>query len=428
MTNAVVINDKRELSSGTQMSLGLFAILGGINFFFPGWEAIYTFAIVIVSSAFYFIYYIFASGEFKNILAGIFISALIMALAVIPVLGWIILILFVLYNISKALDGIKNLFPEACFSLLFYGLLASKQALELEFIGSIIAFIVYIIAAYNYHVRIAQFELDTRATFYRASIMFLSVPLIAVLIVSIVSALRNIFAMTTHTRNVTIQTPQQVSGYTNSYGTEVASYTRNISSTVTEHVTQITVGSGALSSSMVRSLSESLDKQEIDPINLPLKTISPPKLALIESNTTMSDSLAHEDFLKAHIPETNKEHSFYRFDELNEKKINNFIQAIKKFEDFPKISKDDVIAYFDETLFGKGDNGVVITKQFLIAHPGLSYPSFYISLQEIHNLTVSSKLNTTIKFTDSDQNEYELVLTQSNDGAKKLINTIELIN
>jgi hypothetical protein len=44
-------------------------------------------------------------------------SVLIMALAVIPVIGWIAVVSFVIYNISKAVDGLKSLISDVLTSV-----------------------------------------------------------------------------------------------------------------------------------------------------------------------------------------------------------------------------------------------------------------------------------------------------------------------
>lgn len=424
MSNAVIINNNKAFPLGILISLGIFLLLGGVNFFYYKWDIIYSFLSIIISSFLYFIYYLIDSGEFKNILASIFFSALIMALTVIPIIGVIILILFVIYNISKALEGIKNLFPEACFSLVFYALLASKQMLKLDFSQSIISFLIYVIAAIIYHVRLSKLNLNTKTIYFRISIMFISIPLISILVISIISSLRNIFSANNYTRSSIIKTPQQVSGYTNSYGTDVASYTRNISSTVTENITQITAGSGALTSSMIKSISEGLNSKNHDLNNdyTLQKSVSFTELKTIENTSKR----INEKLLKLGIPETNDNEKFYRFDNLNNKKINNFIKDIRKIDNLPMISKSDVLAYFDETIFGKGDKGVIITKDIFIANIGLGYPTFFVYLQDIYNLTEKSRLNTKINF-NCNNKEYELVITQSNKGAKKVFDTINYL-
>lgn len=134
-----------------------------------------------------------------------------------------------------------------------------------------------------------------------------------------------------------------------------------------------------------------------------------------------------EDFLKNNIPPTDKNLSFYRFDELDNKKINNFIAITKKIANCPMFTTQDVIVYYDETLFGKGDQGIVITAHFLIVYVNLCDAKFYIPLNEIYNLTISGRLNKKIKFWDADNQEYEIELTQSNEGAKNIFNTIHLL-
>lgn len=424
MSEALYTSDERGSSSSSHGPLGLLAILGGINFFYADWNVLYTYSVLIIFSFFYFIYYIFASGEYQKILGNMLFAVLVMCLAIIPIIGWIILILFILYNISKAIDGIKNLFPEACYSLAIYFLLGSKELLDLSIIGSIVAFIIYLSITATYFSRLSKFDLDTRGVLFRVSIMFLSIPLLIMLVISIMSALRNMFSFRVASQQISIKTPQHVSGYTRVSGVEVAGYTRQISTNVTQNVVTASAGSGAVTSTMTRAIAESLNEQDnFDHIQMPIKTIS-------GSNSSSVGSVGKnfsEDFLKNNIPPTDKNLSFYRFDELDYKKINNFIAITKKIGNCPMFTTQDVIAYYDETLFGKGDQGVVITTNFLIAYVNLCDAKFFIPLNEIYNLTIIGRLNKKIKFWDANNQEHVIELTQSNEGANNIFNIINLI-
>lgn len=424
MSDVLYTRGERTWSSSSQGCLGLFAILGGLNFFYVDWYVLFTYSVLIIFSFFYFVYYIFSSGEYQKILGSMLLAVIVMGLALIPIIGWIILILFILYNITKAIDGIKNLFPEACYSLVFYFLLGSKELFDLNLGGSIVAFVLYLTITIIYFNRLSKFGLDTKTTMFRISIMLLSIPLLIMLVISIMSALRNIFSVSVSSRNVTIKTPQYVSGYTRSSGVDVSEYTRYVSTNVTQNVMNLSAGSGAVSSAMVKSFSESLNKQdELDSEGKAIKTIS----GNYSLTGVWDGNPFSEDFLKNRIPPTNKNHSFYRFDQLDNKKINNFIAIVKTIDSCPKILMQEVIAYYDETLFGKGDNGIVVTANFLIVYISLSDAKFCIPLKEINNLTIGGMLNKKIKFSDVHDREYEIELTQSNEGAKKIFNVIGLL-
>jgi hypothetical protein len=424
VSETVYTSNEEALPSSSHAPLGLLAILGGINFFYTDWTVLYTYSVLIIFSFFYFIYYIFSSGEYQKILANMLLAVLVMCLAIIPIIGWIILILFILYNISKAIDGIKNLFPEACYSLAIYFLLGSKELLDLNIIGSIVAFILYLSITTTYFNRLSKSGLDTRGVLFRVSIMLLSIPLLIMLVISIMSALRNIFSFKVTPQQVSIKTPQQVSGYTRVSGVEVAGYTRQITTNVTQNVVTASAGSGAITSTMTRAITESLSEQDnFDDVQTPIKTVSG-RDSEIGGWGRKSFS---EDFLKNNIPPTDKNLSFYRFDELDNKKINNFIAITKKIANCPMFTIQDVIVYYDETVFGKGDQGIVITAHFLIVYVNLCDAKFYFPLNEIYNLTISGRLNKKIKFWDADNQEYEIELTQSNEGAKNIFNTIHLL-
>lgn len=75
--------------------------------------------LVIFSSFCFFIHYLYSEGHFSEILSGIVIGIIITAVAmIIPIVGPIILVLWIIYNIAKAVGSIKGLVPDAIISIL----------------------------------------------------------------------------------------------------------------------------------------------------------------------------------------------------------------------------------------------------------------------------------------------------------------------
>ncbi|WP_243846780.1 hypothetical protein [Morganella morganii] len=126
--------------------------------------------------------------------------------------------------------------------------------------------------------------------------------------------------------------------------------------------------------------------------------------------------------------ETNKDHHFYRYDGLNDKKIGNFIQAVAGAGTLPPLKKEDVLVYFDETLMGKGDRGVVLTDEAIYCLPGMfeDEEKFFTRFSNIGKVTFSGALNKQITLWLKEGKKQKITLTQSNAGAKKVFEMIKL--
>ncbi len=373
-------------------------------FFVP--ESIFLVILGLISFAvIYFIYYLASEGHLADIIGGVVLSIILIGIAAaIPVIGWICLVVWIIYNIAKALESIRTLMPEALLSLVLYASLIIPVVSQLSNYGgsnvalTICCGIVYFFAVVACCARINDRSDTSKNSLFLFSVMLLSVPMIILLIASMVASLRSAFRMSLAKTN--IKMPQNVSGYTTRSGTTVASYERMITKTVTNAV--ITPGMGAIGASLTGSLGETT--------TLPKKH-EPQRL------------IAPKD-----IYATRKDHHFYRYDDLNDKKISNFIQAVMAVKTLPLLCKEDVLFYFDETLMGKGDRGVVVTDETIYCLPGTfeDGKQFCIRFVDIENVAFKGTLNKEIVLHLNDGALRKAVLTQSNAGAKKVYEVIQL--
>ncbi len=110
---------------------------------------------------------------------------------------------------------------------------------------------------------------------------------------------------------------------------------------------------------------------------------------------------------------------FYVAPDLPDKKINNFSSKAKS-----SIEIDKVIFYFDETVFGKGDDGVVVTDQHLHARIPLESEEC-IPLNQIESVRPGGLLGMKICLSLTDGRDVSIKLTQSKSGSKLLRQAIE---
>ena len=90
----------------------------------------------------------------------------------------------------------------------------------------------------------------------------------------------------------------------------------------------------------------------------------------------------------------------------------------------PLFNKNDIRYYFDETVFGKGDHGVVLTEDGVYCVLSKLYDSFYLPYDDIENVIVKGKISKEIVITDKNNEIYTITLTQSNKGAEKIAQLI----
>lgn len=371
-------------------------------FFYPKYIG-FAISGMIVFPFLFFIYYLISEGHIGEIIGGIFLSFILIAIAAkIPVLGWILLFCWILYNIYMALSSIRKLLPDALLSIILYTSLIIPVIHHFHNHGknnmmlSVICGIIYLLAAVGCYVLVDDRSDRPKHSIFIFSVILLSVPIIVLLLVSIISSLRAVFQ--TNLVATKIKVPQSVSDYTTARGTNVASYTRNITQTI---MTAETVpGMGAVNVSLTGTLG---------------------KLSSSTDNLQTKEQLKDKDLYI-----TNKEHNFYRYDELNDKKINNYTQAVASNNTLPPLQKEDIAFYFDETLLGNGDKGVVITDDAIYCLLGWFDDDFYTRFSDIKKIALSGILNKKITLYLKDGDQKTIILTQSNPGAEKLYKIINI--
>jgi TPR repeat protein len=127
------------------------------------------------------------------------------------------------------------------------------------------------------------------------------------------------------------------------------------------------------------------------------------------------------DIIKSYV--TNKEQHIYIAPDIEKKKLANFIHKVKEESDI-NIQESSVLVYFDNTVFGGGKEGVVLTSDKIICNPlGVNAWSEY--LDNIRSVEVSSMLNVTIVLTMANNKILKIDLTQSNKGAEVLAHIIK---
>jgi hypothetical protein len=222
--------------------------------FFGSKEDIPTEILIIAGASFaYFVYYIFHTKLYEEILGGIIISVVVMLLGLIPIIGIIIVVCYVLFNVLTTLAGLKALIPDVIASVILYALLTVRLHLDPagDYLACWIALYAIVSLAYARSLR-GYAGIDA---FFKMSIMWLAVPLAIMTILSIISALGNMFKQLNSTITRSIRVPQNVSGYVRN-GVAVDSYTRNISKPVTEHIMQIKPSTGIVTSSLSSQATE----------------------------------------------------------------------------------------------------------------------------------------------------------------------------
>ncbi|GFM83532.1 hypothetical protein PSCICN_42240 [Pseudomonas cichorii] len=226
------------------LCLAFMLVVGCLSFFLQPEAAGVSFALIALFSCSYFVYFLIKNNLHHGIIRGLLLSVLIMALAVIPVIGWIVVIGFVIYNISKAVDGLKSLIPDVLTSVVIYGLLLARLAFDIrDPLAIAVLASAYLVAAIIYCRSLSG--LTTRNALFKMSIMWLSIPFAALTVISIVSALGNLFRTISSTITRTVLTPQVVSAHMRG-GIQIEEYTRTISTSVNETVTRVVPGVGGV--------------------------------------------------------------------------------------------------------------------------------------------------------------------------------------
>ncbi|WP_122317468.1 hypothetical protein [Pseudomonas cichorii] len=226
------------------LCLAFMIAVGCLSFFLQPEAVGVSFALIALFSGSYFVYFLIKNNLHHGIIRGLLLSVLILALAAIPILGWIIVIGFVIYNISKAVDGLKSLIPDVLSSAVIYILLCARVAFDIRDPLAIAVLAgIYLVAAVVYCRNLNG--LSTENALFKMSIMWLSIPFAVLTIISIVSALGNLFRTISSTITYTVMRPQVVSAHMRG-GIQIDEYTRNISNTVNATVTKVVPGVGGV--------------------------------------------------------------------------------------------------------------------------------------------------------------------------------------
>ncbi|MBQ4775623.1 hypothetical protein [Pectobacterium versatile] len=115
---------------------------------------------------------------------------------------------------------------------------------------------------------------------------------------------------------------------------------------------------------------------------------------------------------------SNADHKFYVAPNLPAKKILTF-----ESKNALNLAKDEVVFYFDETVFGSGDKGVLVDLEYVYVRLQFN-ESHRVALADIVDVTISGLMNKKLTMTKRDGTKMDVVLTQSNKGATSLSEAI----
>ncbi|MFJ4348722.1 hypothetical protein [Pseudomonas sp. NPDC089401] len=115
---------------------------------------------------------------------------------------------------------------------------------------------------------------------------------------------------------------------------------------------------------------------------------------------------------------SNADHKFYVAPDLPVKKILAF-----ESKNALNIAKDKVVAYFDETVFGSGDKGVLVDLEYVYVYLQFK-ESHRVLLADITDVSISGLMNKKLTLAKRDGTRVDVVLTQSNKGATSLSEVI----
>jgi hypothetical protein len=93
------------------------------------------------------------------------------------------------------------------------------------------------------------------------SVMWLSIPFAALTIISIVSALGNLFRTVSSTITRSVISPQMVSAHMRG-GIPIDAYTRNITTSVTSTVTHLAPGAGVITAGVTGDLAQKVKTEK----------------------------------------------------------------------------------------------------------------------------------------------------------------------
>ena len=147
-----------------------------------------------------------------------------------------------------------------------------------------------------------------------------------------------------------------------------------------------------------------------------------------QEDTAPDESTAEEGSIVRGIVanfQSDKNQSFYVKPAIPQDKLKAFCsKAQSKLG--AAVIEGEILAYFDETVFGVGDNGVAVTDTHLIV---TTNDGGVFELDKIRDVSISGMLNKKINFTNvGSQQKYNFILTQGNKGAKNIADILALVS
>jgi len=235
----------------------------------------------------YMIYFIISEGLLGEIVFGLLISAAITVVSVIfPPLA-ILAVIYLVYSIIKSVKSLISLLPLFLMSLvlfvvLFYeelnGILFNKvlndhinitdlfkmdslKQLALWYLSLTYAkytIIIYFMVSFVVACKISSDNL--RETLLQVSLIFISIPLVIIIIASLKSAYDNLFKTKYNFSSESVDKPIKVKGYTRTDGIQVNGYVKHSTQTVNHITTTQVIGSGAAIAGSTKTVVNTIDK------------------------------------------------------------------------------------------------------------------------------------------------------------------------
>lgn len=157
------------------------------------------------------------------------------------------------------------------------------------------------------------------------------------------------------------------------------------------------------------------DESDLQELNKKISKITD-DVKNIEDNNKDKTSLDVDSIINGFS--SNAEEHFYVRPNLPEKKIRHFLEKSKY-----SINYNEIVFYFDDTVFGKGDCGVLICINFIDINVSFQEEEL-LSISDILDVSISGVLNKTIKIKTKNR-LIKFELTQSNSGAKLIFDAIK---
>ncbi|KAA9001177.1 hypothetical protein FJU30_07995 [Affinibrenneria salicis] len=237
-------------------------LVGAMSFLLAPPSALIFPALAVLFSCGYFIYFIVRKGLHRDVFKALLFSLAIVLIAFIPIVGWLILIAFAIYNITQSLVGLKSLLQDIVTSALFYALLFARFIFDISspLVITLLA-IGWLALSVIYCRRLNTLPL--REALFKISVMWLSIPLAALTLVSIMSSLSSLFRITSSTLSRSVINSQSVAGHIRAGG-YINPYTREVTRTVSETVTRVTPGAGAVTSAVTKEVAQTVRQPDED--------------------------------------------------------------------------------------------------------------------------------------------------------------------